>query len=42
MKFIKNARLGTYLDVSSLETLSSYNGKMSNTKLRHICLYASA
>jgi len=32
-KFIKNARLGMYQDISSLETPSSENGKMSNAKV---------
>ena len=30
---IKTARLGTYLDVSSLETLSSEYGKMNDVKV---------
>ncbi len=29
-KYIKTARLGAYLDASSLETPSSYRGRMSS------------
>ncbi len=34
MKCIKTARLGTFRDVSSLETLFSYYGRMSVTNIQ--------
>lgn len=38
---IKTARLGTYRDVSSLETLSSEYGKMSDVKVRRKLLFTN-
>lgn len=34
MKSTKNAKLGTFLDVSSFETPFSYCGRMSETNVR--------